>query len=350
MKSFIKNLSKIIFTNFLIVIFFIILIELFFGYWFDKYNFGPYMREHRMKNQPTTFKYKDKIYTYNYKRNYYGFRGDDVNPSDIDAIIMGGSDIDERYKPDEFTITGYLNKLLKENNYDLKILNAGIEAQSTVGIIYNFNHWFPKLENFSPKLILLYIGLSDTGVPENFDVSKSGREGHIINPDKIEVFFDNIKSRSLLYDSLRIFKFKYLPRRNFVKYDGDVDPNREKDFSYMEYESALQRYDLNKLQKKYEVKIKNFLSRVDTLYKKSKKINANPIFITSVRSQGNTEINFIFNHSLILHCKNKNYNCINIAKKLKGKYNYWRDGTHTTREGSEVIANLIFEDLEKYIK
>ena len=171
-----------------------------------------------------------------------------------------------------------------------------------------------------------------------------------INPDKIEVFFDNIKSRSLLYDSLRIFKFKYLPRRNFVKYDGDVDPNREKDFSYMEYESALQRYDLNKLQKKYEVKIKNFLSRVDTLYKKSKKINANPIFITSVRSQGNTEINFIFNHSLILHCKNKNYNCINIAKKLKGKYNYWRDGTHTTREGSEVIANLIFEDLEKYIK
>ena len=60
MKSFIKNLSKIVFTNFLIVIFFIILIELFFGYWFEKYNFGPYMREHRMKNQPTTFKYEGK--------------------------------------------------------------------------------------------------------------------------------------------------------------------------------------------------------------------------------------------------------------------------------------------------
>tara|TARA_Y100000590_G_scaffold307345_1_gene346964 strand:- start:1961 stop:3013 length:1053 start_codon:yes stop_codon:yes gene_type:complete len=350
MKSFIKNLSKIVFTNFLIVIFFIILIELFFGYWFDKYNFGPYMREHRMKNQPTTFKYEGKIYTYNYKRNYYGFRGEDVDPSNINAVIMGGSDIDERYKPDEFTITEYLNKLLKENNYDLKILNAGIEAQSTVGIIYNFNHWFTKLENFSPKLILLYIGLSDTGIPENFDLSKSGREGHIKNPDKIEVFFDNIKSRSLLYDSLRIFKFKYLPRKNFVKYDGDIDPNREKDFSYIEYETALQSYDLNKIQKKYEIVIKNFLSRVDVLYEKSKKIKAKPIFITSVRSQGNTEINFIFNHSLILHCKNKNYNCINVAKKLKGKYNYWRDGTHTTREGSKVIANLIFEDLENFLK
>ena len=350
MKSFIKNLSKIVFTNFLIVIFFIILIELFFGYWFEKYNFGPYMREHRMKNQPTTFKYEGKTYTYNYKRNYYGFRGEDVEPSNIDAVIMGGSDIDERYKPDEFTITGYLNKLLKENNYDLKILNAGIEGQSTVGLVYNFNHWFSKLENFSPKLILLYIGLSDAGIPENFDVAKSGGDGHIKNPEKIEVFFDNIKSRSLLYDSLRIFKFKYLPRKNFVNYDGDIDPNREKDFSYIKYETALQKYDLNLLQEKYGLKIKNFLSRVDTLYKKAKKLNANPVFITSVRSQGNTEINFIFNYSLILHCKNKNYNCINIAKKLEGKYNYWRDGTHTTREGSKVIANLIFEDLENFLK
>ena len=350
MKSFIKNLSKIVFTNFLIVIFFIILIELFFGYWFEKYNFGPYMREHRMKNQPTTFKYEGKIYTYNYKRNYYGFRGEDVEPANINAVIMGGSDIDERYKPDEFTITEYLNKLLKENNYDLKILNAGIEGQSTVGLVYNFNHWFSKLENFSPKLILLYIGLSDAGVPENFDVSKSGGDGHVKNPEKIEVFLDNIKSRSLIFDSLRIFKFKYLPRKNFVKYDGDIDPNREKDFSYIKYETALQKYDLNSLQEKYGLKIKNFLSRVDTLYEKSKKLNANPVFITSVRSQGNTEINFIFTHSLILHCKNKNYNCINVAKKLKGKYNYWRDGTHTTREGSKVIANLIFEDLENFLK
>ena len=38
--------------------------------------------------------------------------------------------------------------MLKKNNYDLKIVNAAIEAQSTVGIIYNFKHWFTKLENF----------------------------------------------------------------------------------------------------------------------------------------------------------------------------------------------------------
>ena len=52
------------------------------------------------------------FYTYNYKRNYYGFRGDDIEPSNIEAIIMGGSEIDERYKPDEFTIAEYLNKIM----------------------------------------------------------------------------------------------------------------------------------------------------------------------------------------------------------------------------------------------
>ena len=32
--------------------------------------------------------------------------------------------------------------------YDFKITNAGIEGQSTVGHIYNFRHWFPKLKDF----------------------------------------------------------------------------------------------------------------------------------------------------------------------------------------------------------
>ena len=344
-----------IFKNFLIVIFFIILIELFFGYWFDKYNFGPYMREHRMKNQPTILNENNKNYSFNYRKNYYGFRGDDVNPSDIDAIIMGGSSIAERYKPDEFTITGYLNKLLKENNYDLKILNAGIEAQSTVGIIYNFNHWFSKLENFSPKLILFYVGKNDAALPEsvnekNFFLSNYGNYGHIINPNKFEAFLDNIKSRSLLYDSLRIFKFKYLPRKNFVKYEVVTQPDFKNNFNYITYDYALQNYDFNSLQKEYEVKIKNYLSRVDTLYEKSKKINANPIFITSIKSHVNSKSIFVFNYALIKHCEKKKYDCINIAEKFESKINYWRNKNLTSIKGSEAIANLVFEDLKKFLK
>ena len=84
--------------------------------------------------------------------------------------------------------------------------------------------------------------------------------------------------------------------------------------------------------------------------KMQKIINSIPIFITSVRSHGNTKLSFIFNYSLISHCEKRKYNCINLAKKLEGKFNYWRDSTHTTKEGSEIIAGLITEDLIKILK
>ena len=271
-----------------------------------------------------------------------------MDPSDIEAIIMGGSVVDERYKPDEFTITGYLNKNLKKNKYNLTIVNAGIEAQSTVGMIYNFKHWFSKLENFSPKIILYYIGINDLTVPENVTIKTLGH-GHVKNPEKIEVFFDNIKSRSFLYDKARIFKFKFLPRKNFVKYDGNIYPNLKNNFKYINYETALINYNIIDLEKKYKKKITNYLSRVDILYENAKKINSHSIFITNIGVRGHVEDAFIYNYSLISHCKIQKYDCIDVARKLEGKFNYWKGDVHTTREGSEIIANLITEDLLKLV-
>ena len=344
-----KKLIKVLFTNSLILLMFVVLIELFFGYWFDKDNLGPYMREHRMKNQAITYTYDNKTYDYNYKKNYYGFRGEDISPENIEGLVMGGSAVDERYKPEEFTITGYLNKNLKNNNYKLELINAGIEGQSTVGIIYNFTNWFSKLKNFSPKVILVYIGTNDGGVQEN-NLNELSQDGHVKNPDEIEAFFDNIKSKSFLYDTARIFKYKNLPKETFKKYDGNADVYSENKFKYISYETAIANYNIKELEKKYEKKIKNYLSRVDIIYKSAKKINSNPIFITSVGNFGHKKRIFILNYSLIGHCKNKKYDCIDVARKLKGKFNYWRADGHTTQEGSEIIADLIMDDLIYFIK
>ena len=142
MKFFFNNITKIFFSNFLILFLFIVLVELVFGYWFDKDNFGPYMREHRMKNQPTLFNYEGETYNYNYKRNYYGFRGEDIEPEDIDAIIVGGSVIDERYKPDQFTITGYLNQNLKNSNYDFVIVMQELRPNLLLALFIILNIGF----------------------------------------------------------------------------------------------------------------------------------------------------------------------------------------------------------------
>jgi len=345
-----KKIFKPFLTNTIILLLFLIIIEIFFGYWFDEYNLGPYMREHRMKNQPTILTQDGNSYKYNYKRNYYGFRGEEMEPADIKAIIMGGSVVDERYKPENFTITGYLNENFKEHKNYLKIVNAGIEAQSTIGMIYNFKYWFPRLKNFNPKLILHYVGVNDVSVPPDKLKWNTGGDGHVKNPEKFEIFKDNIRSRSLIYDSLRIFKFKYLPRKNFVKYDGNINPELKSNFNYISYKSAVEKYDIKKLKKKYKEQLKGYLARIDILYNSTKELKSKPIFITNIGRDGYVEGIFIFNYSLMKHCQVMNYDCIDIARKINGKYLYWSSGAHTTKEGSEMIAYLIMKDLPAFLE
>ena len=178
------NISKIFFINVFIILIFIFSTEMIFGYWFDEDNFGPFMREHRMKNQRIEWNDGEEKKIYFYRRNYHGFRGEDIEPAKIQAVIFGGSVIDERYKPDDYTITGFLNKKLKENKITLKITNGAVEARSTGGLIYAFENWLFKIKDFSPKYLLFYVGVNDT-----LDLIKeAGHDGHTLNPEKKEIF------------------------------------------------------------------------------------------------------------------------------------------------------------------
>jgi lysophospholipase L1-like esterase len=342
MKKKISLLIKIILTNVCIVFLCVILIDLFFGYWFDKDNFGPYMREHRMKNQPIIWEQEDEIIEYNYIKNYYGFRGEDIEPSKIEAIIMGGSVIDEKFKPEKYTITGFLNRNLKEKNHSIQIVNAGVWGQSTKGMVHGFKNWLLKIKEFKPKFILIYTGINELEA-ESIEDKDAIYEAYLLNPDKYEAFTDNIKSRSFIYDQFSIFRYKILSKnKNFVKYDGKIDEEYKNNFNFINYSQA------EKSTKKDKNKTINYLKRIDKIYYYSKKLGAKPIFITNLSAQGYVEDVFLFNTSLIDHCLKKNYLCIDLAKKLDGNIDYWYDGMHTTKKGSKAIADLITPELISY--
>jgi lysophospholipase L1-like esterase len=352
-----KKYLKIFTINVLLILFFISFVEIFFGYWFDKNNLGPYMREHRMKKNLYTLKTSEQTYNFTYKRNYYGFRGDDIRPDDIKIILIGGSTADERYKPEEFTITGFLNESLKNNNFNLKIINAGIEGQSTRGHIINFKHWFPKLKNFSPNYVIFYIGINDALLNLNDNIiDESLSDGWVKNPSKIESFNDNFKSSSIFYDLLRKTKHKYYSgnEQKRIVYDLDYalkENNSIPKFEYLSYNEKLKLYNLNKLKKLNEQKIKYYLNNIDKLSNYTKSLGAIPIFINQEMSQHTkSEILFTMNISLIEHCKDKSYNCIDLAKNLVSKSKYFWDGIHTTPLGSKKIAEIIFPELTKFLK
>jgi lysophospholipase L1-like esterase len=349
------KIIRVIFFNILIFFFSILSIELLFGYWFDKNNLGPYMREHRMKKNHYSLQYENKFYEFIYKRNYHGFRGDEIELEQIKAVMLGGSTTDERYKPEDFTIVGNLNKKLFQDNIALKITNAGIEGQSTQGHIYNFKEWFPRLKKFKPDFFIFYIGIND----QLMNYNKPSDDGHVVNPSKLESIKDNLKSRSIFYDLIRKTKDKYHmlewndPKKARVTYDFNYSANnylKGNKYKFLNYEKAIKLYKLDLLQKKYKENIKIYLNNIDKLVKYSHKFNAKPIFINQLTHNGNyNEKIFIFNYSLINHCKQKGYSCIDLAKKLNGKLEYWWDGIHTTPKGSKVITNIIYPDLKNFL-
>ena len=354
MKNALLKLTKTLLINILIFLTLIFFIEIFFGYWFDQDNLGSYMREHRMKKTLYELKSDEKIYKHIYKRNYYGFRGEEINLNEIRAILVGGSTADERYKPEEFTIVGFLNKKFEEKGSKLKIINAGIEGQSTMGHISNFKHWFPKLKNFSPDYIIFYIGINDAlkNIENKNNIETD--DGWLLNPNIFDSIKDNIKSRSLILDSIRKIKHKYYKgnEKKRIIYDFDyMIKNKSSDFEYQNFDEKLKYYDLEKILDENKKRIKYYLANVDKLFKYSKKIGAKPVFINQEAGRKDiTEKLFALNVSLINHCKKNSYNCINLAKKLNGNPKYWWDGIHTTATGSKNISEIIFSQLESIIR
>ena len=152
---------------------FVALFELIFGHWFK--NFGIHMRNERNKNWQTTSVFNNKEYNFYYKRNFYGFRGEEFNPKDVKIIFNGGSTSNQRYTPEELTIVGRLNKNLKNDKINAKIFNAGTNGKSLRGIIYDFKYWFSKIENLKPHIMILYLGINERTIADdlgqkNYDI------------------------------------------------------------------------------------------------------------------------------------------------------------------------------------
>jgi hypothetical protein len=105
-----------------------------------------------------------------YSRDYYGFRGNSHALEAINIIAMGGSTTDKVELSDQETWTAQLQQCLVSRGAPAKIANAGINGQSGLGHIRNFDVWLGHLPDLRPKYLLIYVGINETkieGSPEN---------------------------------------------------------------------------------------------------------------------------------------------------------------------------------------
>jgi lysophospholipase L1-like esterase len=356
----VKTLTTIFF-NILIIALLLLFVEIFFGGWLDKNNLGAYFREHRMKKVDYSIKYKNEILNYTYKRNYHGFRGEAIKPKNIKAVFIGGSTADERWKPAKLSIVELLNKKLQADKIDLKIINAGIEGQSTTGYIANFKFWFSKLEDFKPDYFIFYTGINELN-KQDFNVfDYSDGQAKLIDKNKKNVFFDNLKSKSFFYDSLRKIKHKYYTRDVAKTIFMDIDnqilkikpPAKYglKNYKYITFNESLKRNNISELLNEEDKFIKGYLNNIDIIKNYVDSFSAKAIFINQVTAFGGfSKRHLALNYSLINHCNVKNYTCIDFAGEFKGKKEYWYDLNHTTPLGSQVISDVIYPKIKEIVK
>ena len=335
MSKIIKLLSYNLFVFFILIFIF----EIFFGYYFKKNNFGYIMRHERQKNQIYEVIHNDIKYKYTYRRNFHGFRGDEITPSSIKIIFEGGSTGNQKFTPENLTIVGLLNNYL---NHKKLIINASTDGKTTKGYVNDFIHWFPKLENFNPEYVIFYTGINDSNFHQDSKFDIPWRE------DYLSRIKDYIKNNSKLYELIKKIQFKYFNDDIRKEYGVTrIANNLYKNYEYLNYQYAVKLYGNYKNEKL----VYQFRERLNLLKEQIEKYNFTPIFITQIGFEGLKNPNlFIINETLKNFCLKNNYPIIKLDELIDNMpLNSFYDSMHTTPKGNKIISNKILPELKRII-
>ena len=338
-----KNITKIIIYNFLILFILIIIFELLFGYFLKPNNFGYMMRSERQKDQIYEVIHNEKKYRYHYKRNYYGFRGNEFLPSEINIVFEGGSTGNQKFTPEELTIVGLLNLKFNQTGKNFIIANASTDGKSTRGYINDLIYWFPKLKDFNPEFIIFYTGINDSYLSHPLDYDLPWKDNFYSK------FTDYLKNNSKIVEIFKQLKFTYFNKQVRLEYGVTrMDNNLYKDYQYINYRSAL---DIHKNYTNKELE-SQFDKRLELLKKQINKFKFRPIFITQINFDGlsNPDL-FLVNETLKNFCKKNNFSIIKLDEIIQNlDVNLFYDKMHTTPEGSVIISNKIYPQLLSIIE
>ena len=336
------NYKKIIFINFLIFFFLIFVLEIFFGYWFKKESFGIYMNKHRNRNEHYEIFNKHEKQLINYKRNFFGFRGDEVDDlSKIKIVFIGGSTGNERFLNEKDTIVGRLNRMLLDNNYKSKIYNASIDGKTTQGYINDFKFWFSKLNNFYPEVFIFYTGINDSVLNQPL------KHDELYSNKKIIRIKDYIGNNSATIELLKKVEDKYFIKTK-LEYDLTKDLNQlyDKNYLYFNYSQATKVYNFENLKNKHSDLKLRFETRLNNLLPYLNNYNSTPIFITQVRHNGLLDEQlFLINELLKEFCKKNNIYIIKLDEIYNSQREDFYDSVHTTAQGSDNISKIIYSEL-----
>lgn len=346
--------SSIIFLIILTILFFIEIIS-------GRFLFGKkidciYLKCGLQYNTNINFIKENKNKKIYYSKDSKGFRGVRKNYSNIDFLVVGGSTTEEKFLDDNDTWTEKLEKRFIKENYDVEIVNAGVDGQSTLGHLSNFEKWFPYVENLEPKFIVFYVGLNEYRSESFLRYDNFRKDKSLL--DKIKKLI--IENNGIIINLLRKIKQKrYLSKDKFNEI-------------YVHSPNIDRKYILKKLNldlsynNDFNIWLdKDFITRLVLLTDYTYKMKAKPIFISqksnrwffknedlyeafnqNIKQDENHQSYFLkekkIDETMKKFAKENNLNFISGFKKFNFKDEFFYDYLHTNIKGSDYISEVLY--------
>lgn len=348
----ISRVAGIVGINALLLIAVIVGLELIFGGWVrnDALNRLNLIRDRKLQFA-TAHLYPSATGVAIYTRDRYGLRGGCGDPAGITLLTVGGSTTDQRYLSDDVTWQSVLERRLKRIGKDVCVGNAGVDGQSTIGHLKNFDWWFPNVPGLRPRQILFYVGINDFYTPKQsqFDDLTGQESGRSVR--------QQLREYSAIYHAAYTLYGNYQARIRHQAGHGGVD------IKGMQWTARPLRNDHDKLMLDH---LKAFRERLTLLVHRASDMGAMPILVTQparwhrvqngvlegvtkTAEYAGVEINGVDMHRMLrrldsVTCEvaaKEQVPCIDLGGTAEWDHDDFYDFAHMTPKGAEKLAELL---------
>lgn len=355
-----KPALRVVLINFGLVAAVVAVAELGFGSWLFGPSYGSLNLPRNAQRQFDVSALYDRAGPAIYTRDDHGLRGRYRDLSAIDILVVGGSTTNELFISDGETWTDRLADNFASAGRALSVVNAGVDGQSTVGHLRNFEVWFPHLEGLRPRYVLVYVGINDLAVPS---AGKGSKFDAMQSPEWDRRLRHYVMNHSALYEMLR--KIRGLLRAHAAKI---VHARLEHaNLKWVETPSAVEEVDpTSDMARRLEA----YAGRLRELVRRIRALNAEAVLVTQQnahfrRENGRTLVALgredkpqvsayqgmaAINRITMTVCHEMRAICIDLGAEIEFKPGEFYDNVHTTPTGSKRIADFLFERLKDRIR
>ena len=353
MSARIATVARVIGVNIGLLAIALLLLELIFGAWFSTTALSPVriIRDARIVYDASG--YNPEGGSFEYRRDHYGLRGTYKSAGTIDILAVGGSTTNELYVGEGQTWTDVLAATFHANGRAVEVVDAGVDGQSTIGHLHNFDDWFPTIPGLKARYVLAYIGINDVHVQAQaqYDdvavLSGWGRVQRVVN------------DRSALYRFHRAIRGMLGARQARVLH-ADVN---WAGLSWQEVPVPTQDIVVDAGQ---QLNIDAYSKRVETLIERIRDFGAQPIVVTQHRGtyRRNGERLWVleavglndfiaqsrFNRRAMEVCRSQAAICIDSGAEIEFQPGDFQDYAHTTPQGSKRVAEFLYSRLKDIVR